>query len=768
MAASAEQRRPDDDRASWRRRSRSARRDLGRTWPNPAVGALLVVERTARVVGRGWTAAGRPAACRTRGARRGRRAARGATLYVTLEPCAHHGKHAALRRRARSRAGIARVVVARSTIPIRASPARATPLARAPAIEVDDRRRRGRRARAHRGHISRVTRRPAARDAEARGQSADGKVGARRAGAPPAITGEAAARARPSDARRCGRDHGRHRHGAADDPLLTVPPARLEERSPIRIVLDAELRTPLARQARRDRARDADLGRPRRTRRRMSGTRLARPGVEVLRVDARAGGRLDLDAVLDRARRRAGITRLLVEGGPTLARRAARGRSRRRGASSSARRSSLGRRAPSPALDGLPLAAVDGMRRASARLERRQVGADHDRRSTSGAEMFTGIVTDVGEVVAQSSAQASIARFAIACGLRSRLDRARRLDRLRRRLPDGGRGGAATRTAPVRGRCRGRDAGAHHGRRLAARARAQPRALAQDRRRARRPYRHRPCRRRRPRSSSARGGAGARRASPSTRPPSSRASSPPRARSPRRHVAHRERRSRATCFSVLIIPHTLAVTTWGERRAGDRVNLEVDLMARYAARLAEARRLVLTSGRQSRRGLRPWPNRSDAWPRSSRRGPASSSSRRASTTTSPTSCSRGAIAALDGGRRDATTSSPCRARWRSRPRSPSRSMPRTRRPSPTTACVALGCVIRGETGHYDIVAGESARALMDLSVARGLPLGNGILTVENEAQAWARAARRRDEQGRRRGARRRSRMLRSSASRAEG
>jgi riboflavin synthase len=43
-------------------------------------------------------------------------------------------------------------------------------------------------------------------------------------------------------------------------------------------------------------------------------------------------------------------------------------------------------------------------------------------------------------------------------------------------------------------------------------------------------------------------------------------------------------------FSVLIIPHTLAVTTWGERRTGDRLNLEVDLMARYAARLAEARR----------------------------------------------------------------------------------------------------------------------------------------------------------------------------------
>ena len=58
---------------------------------------------------------------------------------------------------------------------------------------------------------------------------------------------------------------------------------------------------------------------------------------------------------------------------------------------------------------------------------------------------------------------------------------------------------------------------------------------------------------------------------------------------------------------------------------------------------------------------------------------------------------------------------------------------------PYDAAVALGCVIRGETGHYDIVAGESARALMDLSVARLLPLGNGILTVETEAQAFARA-----------------------------
>lgn len=53
--------------------------------------------------------------------------------------------------------------------------------------------------------------------------------------------------------------------------------------------------------------------------------------------------------------------------------------------------------------------------------------------------------------------------------------------------------------------------------------------------------------------------------------------------------------------------------------------------------------------------------------------------------------------------------------------------------------VVIGCVIRGETTHYDIVANESARALMDLAVAHRLALGNGIQTVENESQAWARA-----------------------------
>ena len=55
------------------------------------------------------------------------------------------------------------------------------------------------------------------------------------------------------------------------------------------------------------------------------------------------------------------------------------------------------------------------------------------------------------------------------------------------------------------------------------------------------------------------------------------------------------------------------------------------------------------------------------------------------------------------------------------------------------AAIALGCVIRGDTIHFEIVSTESSRALMELAVAKRFPLGNGILTVNTEAQAWARA-----------------------------
>lgn len=61
--------------------------------------------------------------------------------------------------------------------------------------------------------------------------------------------------------------------------------------------------------------------------------------------------------------------------------------------------------------------------------------------------------------------------------------------------------------------------------------------------------------------------------------------------------------------------------------------------------------------------------------------------------------------------------------------------------------VALGCVIRGETTHYDYVCQESARAIMDLAVNQQLAIGNGIITVENEDQAWARAKQDKKDKG---------------------
>jgi len=61
--------------------------------------------------------------------------------------------------------------------------------------------------------------------------------------------------------------------------------------------------------------------------------------------------------------------------------------------------------------------------------------------------------------------------------------------------------------------------------------------------------------------------------------------------------------------------------------------------------------------------------------------------------------------------------------------------------------VALGTVIRGETYHFEIVANESARALMDLSVQESICIGNGILTTENDEQAWARARKSEGDKG---------------------
>ena len=66
---------------------------------------------------------------------------------------------------------------------------------------------------------------------------------------------------------------------------------------------------------------------------------------------------------------------------------------------------------------------------------------------------------------------------------------------------------------------------------------------------------------------------------------------------------------------------------------------------------------------------------------------------------------------------------------------------------PYDGAVALGCVIRGETLHFEIVSVESARALLDLSVSRRLPIGNGILTVDSDIQARMRASMEKGDKG---------------------
>ena len=63
----------------------------------------------------------------------------------------------------------------------------------------------------------------------------------------------------------------------------------------------------------------------------------------------------------------------------------------------------------------------------------------------------------------------------------------------------------------------------------------------------------------------------------------------------------------------------------------------------------------------------------------------------------------------------------------------------TARKKPYDGAVALGCVILGETFHFEIVSEQSARGLMDVSIARKVPIGNAILTVDTEGQAWVRA-----------------------------
>jgi diaminohydroxyphosphoribosylaminopyrimidine deaminase / 5-amino-6-(5-phosphoribosylamino)uracil reductase len=291
------------------------RRGLGNAWPNPAVGAVVVdpAGDVPVIVGRGWTQpGGRPHAEVEALARAGDRA-RGATLYVTLEPCSHHG-HTPPCADAIIAAGIARVVSAiEDPNPEVAGEGHARLGAHGIAVEVGLREADARRT--HAGHFRRVGNgRPHVTLKLA--VSADGKAGlaGRR---PAAITGERA-RARVHSMRAMN-DAILVGIGTAlaDDPQLTCRLPGAEARSPVRVVVDTALRLPetsaLVRTAARTPAwvvagTDADIE---------AEQRLARHGVDVLRVPATAG-RIDLSAML-RVLGDRGITRLMVEGGPILA-----------------------------------------------------------------------------------------------------------------------------------------------------------------------------------------------------------------------------------------------------------------------------------------------------------------------------------------------------------------------------------------------------------------------------------------------------------------
>ena len=291
------------------------RRGLGQTWPNPAVGAVIVKDGV--IVGRGWTQDGGRPHAEVEALKHAKKAAQnnliGATMYVTLEPCSHQGKTPPCAD-AIIKAGITRVVSALED-PNPDVKGQGHERLRAKGVTVDVGLGAEEARRVHAGHIAKVTQgRPHV--LLKMGISADGKVGL--PGRKQAqITGVAAReyafqmRAQ-SDAILAGIGTV-----LADNPQLTCRLPGMMERSPVRVVLDAKLRTPLA---------TSVLATMRETPTWIIASRKASPiaeeilqqrGCKVFRVDD-DNGKLDLDGVL-KTLAGEGITRLMVEGGPTVA-----------------------------------------------------------------------------------------------------------------------------------------------------------------------------------------------------------------------------------------------------------------------------------------------------------------------------------------------------------------------------------------------------------------------------------------------------------------
>ncbi len=291
---------------------RLGERGLGRTWPNPAVGCVVV--KAGRIVGRGWTQPGGRPHAETEALRRAGAAALGATAYVSLEPCAHYGRTPPCTM-ALIRAGVRRVVAA-TLCPDKRVDGQGVAQLRQAGVEVELGLMRAEAEALNAGFfLKERARRPLVTLKLA--TSLDGRI-ATRTGASQWLTGEPA-RARGHWLRAT---HDAIMIGSgtalADDPSLTCRLPGFEDRSPVRVVLDRRLRLPPASKL----AATAHavptwlMTRPAAEPGRAEPLR--EQGVELIEVTASDRDGLDLRAVLAALAGR-GITRLLVEGGAGLA-----------------------------------------------------------------------------------------------------------------------------------------------------------------------------------------------------------------------------------------------------------------------------------------------------------------------------------------------------------------------------------------------------------------------------------------------------------------
>jgi diaminohydroxyphosphoribosylaminopyrimidine deaminase/5-amino-6-(5-phosphoribosylamino)uracil reductase len=300
-----------DDLAHMRAALALARRGLGNTWPNPSVGCVLV--KHGRVVGRGWTQPGGRPHAETEALRRAGSKARGATAYVTLEPCSHHGRTPPCCD-ALTAAGVARVVMAMRDPDPRVN-GRGVTMLRDACIVVEEGLLEAEARALNAGFFRRIEQGLPIVTLKL-ASTLDGRI-ATATGESRWITGPEARR--EAHALRARHDAILVGSGTvlADDPDLTCRVPGMERVPMLRVVADARLRTPhAARLVATARVAPTCIvtvpGHPP-----AAQAPFAAAGVELLTVGQDAAG-LDLRALLGALARR-GVTRVLAEGGAGLA-----------------------------------------------------------------------------------------------------------------------------------------------------------------------------------------------------------------------------------------------------------------------------------------------------------------------------------------------------------------------------------------------------------------------------------------------------------------